>query len=108
VFVVKNSRLLTPLTTDGALAGVTRAVVLRLARTCNITAEETSLTPYDLYTADECFLSGTGIELVAVREVDGRVVSTCPGPVFTRLQQAFENFVSDYSCSETYFGKEGL
>lgn len=106
VFVVKNGRLLTPPTRDGALAGVTRATVLQLAQGCNIPAEEKSLTPYDLYTADECFLTGTGVELVPVREVDGRVVNACPGPVFGRLQQAFDGFVRDYTLAN--INKEGL
>ena len=95
VFVVQCGCLLTPLTSDGALAGVTRATLLQLAQAMNIPAEEKSLTPYDLYTADECFLSGTGVELVPVREVDGRAISMCPGPIFARLQQAFNDFVRD-------------
>ena len=95
VFVVQCGCLLTPLTSDGALAGVTRATLLQLAQTMNIPAEEKSLTPYDLYTADECFLSGTGVELVPVREVDGRTIASCPGPIFARLQQAFNDFVRD-------------
>ena len=94
VFVVRNGILLTPPTCDGALAGITRAVIQQLAEAHGIQAQERSLTPYDLYTADECFLSGTGIELVPVREVDGRRIGACPGPVYNKLQKAFETYVT--------------
>lgn len=94
VFVVRNNELFTPPTSDGALQGVTREVILQLAHENGIQAEPRSLTPYDLYTADECFLTGTGIELVAVREVDGRPLGACPGPVFGCIQNLFHNFIA--------------
>lgn len=93
VFIVKNHTLLTPPVTEGALDGITRAVVLELAVKLNIPARETPLAPYDLYTADECFLTGTGAELIPVREVDGRAVAQCPGSVFTRISEAFRQIV---------------
>ncbi|MEK6662900.1 MAG: branched-chain-amino-acid transaminase [Pseudomonadota bacterium] len=89
IFIVRNGVLLTPPATDGALEGITRAVVLELAAALRIPARETSLAPYDLYTADEAFLTGTGAELIPVREVDGRSLAHCPGPVFARLMTAF-------------------
>jgi branched-chain amino acid aminotransferase len=107
VFVVKSGRLLTPPVTDGALAGVTRATLLQLAQACEIPWSETSLTPFDLYTADEGFLSGTGVELVPLREVDGRSMAACPGPVFTRLQNAFDDFVRDSTQADTNLNTEG-
>jgi branched-chain amino acid aminotransferase len=93
VFVVCDNVLLTPPTSDGALQGVTREVILQLAHENGIRAQQRSLTPYDLYTADECFLTGTGIELVALREVDGRPLGACPGPVFGRIRELFHDFV---------------
>lgn len=110
VFVVRDNTLLTPPASDGALQGVTRDVILQLTRENNIHAEQQSLTPYDLYTADECFLTGTGIELVAVREVDGRPLRACPGPVFGRIQALFHDFVQRSTSTETdlnYSAKEG-
>lgn len=95
VFVVRNGELLTPPVTDGALEGVTRALVMRLAREAGMVVREMSLAPYDLYTADECLLSGTGAELIPVREIDGRVVRACPGPLFARLSQAFEQYIAE-------------
>ncbi|HCO60669.1 MAG TPA: branched-chain-amino-acid transaminase [Porticoccaceae bacterium] len=88
LFIVKQGMLLTPPATDGALDGITRRVVMQLASNRTIPVYEKSLTPYDLYTADECFLTGTGAELIPVREVDGRPISE-PGPVFHTLLGAF-------------------
>ena len=89
VFVVRGGMLLTPPVTDGALDGVTRNVIMTLAKEQGIASAETTLSPYDLYTADECFLTGTAMELIPVREIDGRELSVCPGPVFQLLQAAF-------------------
>ncbi|MEJ2346197.1 MAG: branched-chain-amino-acid transaminase [Gammaproteobacteria bacterium] len=89
VFIVRDGALRTPPVTDGALAGITRGLVIRLARELGIEVQESSLAPYDLYTADECFLTGTGAELIPVREVDGRALGYCPGPVFEKLSQSF-------------------
>ncbi len=91
LFLVRDGQLATPRPADGALAGITRDLVLELAAELNIPAREAPLTPYDLYTADECFLSGTGAELIPVREVDGRPLRPCP--VFSTLAGAFQQHV---------------
>ncbi|MEW6332213.1 MAG: branched-chain-amino-acid transaminase [Pseudomonadota bacterium] len=93
VFVVRDGVLLTPPVGDGALEGITRAAVLELAAAGGIPWAERSLGTFDLYTAEECFLTGTGAELIPVREVDGRAVGACPGPVFRRLRVAFHGLV---------------
>ncbi len=93
LFVVREGELLTPPDIDGALPGITRDLILALAREAGIPARRASLTPFDLYTADECFLSGTGAELIPVREVAGRVLPECPGPVFRRCEAAFRERV---------------
>lgn len=56
---------------------------------------EKSLAPYDLYPADECFLTGTGAELIPVRQIDGRSVGTCPGPIYTKLSRAFRGYIDE-------------
>jgi branched-chain amino acid aminotransferase len=94
VFIVRDGALATPPGSEGALEGVTRAAMLELARELGIPAREMPLTPYDLYTADEGFLTGTGAELIPLREIDGRVLPHVPGPVFSRLQQAFAALVA--------------
>lgn len=94
VFIVRHGRLLTPPPVEGALAGITRATVLELAETAGVPHAELPLAPYDLYTADECFLTGTGAELIPVAEVDGRAMASCPGPVYRELSERFAALVT--------------
>jgi branched-chain amino acid aminotransferase len=90
VFVVRRGRLLTPSPEDGALEGITRGAVLQLAGEAGIPAGEARLAPFDLHTADECFVTGTGAELMPVVDVDGRAVGDGrPGPITRRLGEAF-------------------
>jgi branched-chain amino acid aminotransferase len=94
LFVVRRGRLLTPAPHDGALEGITRGAVLELAAEAGIEAAEAHLTRYDVYTADECFLSGTGAELMPVAEVDGRSIGGGKaGPITRRLTDAFHALV---------------
>ena len=97
IFIVQSGKLLTPPVTDGALEGVTRGILLELAEQCGIDVSIASLTPYDLFTAEECFLSGTGAELIPVKAVSGREVQACPGPVYQQLSAAFEQALADGS-----------
>jgi branched-chain amino acid aminotransferase len=90
LFVVRHSRLLTPSPQDGALEGVTRGTVLELAAEAGLEAAEARLTRYDVYTADECFVTGTGAEVMSVAEVDGRrIADGKAGPATRRLSEAF-------------------
>ena len=93
LFVVKKGVLLTPPVTDGALEGITRQLMLNLAREDGLAAREQSLAPYDLYTAEECFLTGTGAELIPVRSIDGRKPRQCPGPVYQQLSGCFRHHI---------------
>ena len=93
VFIVRAGALYTPPVCDGALQGITREIVFELARQLGIGCSEISMSAYDLYTADECFLTGTGAELIPVREVDGRALTSSPGAVFGKVQQAFQELV---------------
>ncbi|MBI5814726.1 MAG: branched-chain-amino-acid transaminase [Nitrospinae bacterium] len=94
VFIVRNGRVLTPPAVEGALEGITRSVALELAGKAGIPAAETALAPYDIYTSDECFLTGTGAELIPVAQVDGRQLAACPGPVFLELSKRFMALVT--------------
>jgi branched-chain amino acid aminotransferase len=90
LFLVRGGALLTPSPQDGALEGITRAAVLSLAAEAGVDAREARLTRFDVYTADECFLTGTGAEVMPVVEVDGRRIGDgTPGPLTRRLQEAF-------------------
>jgi len=95
VFVVQRGALVTPPVSDGALEGITRATVFELAGRLGVEAREASIGVYDLRTADEMFLVGTGAGLVPVRSLDGRALGACPGPVFQRIARAFDAFVRD-------------
>jgi branched-chain amino acid aminotransferase len=86
VFALHDGIVRTPPATDGALDGITRAVVRELAVAEGLDWREERIGRYDLFTADECFLSGTGAELVSVVMLDGRVIASGrPGPVTRRL-----------------------
>jgi branched-chain amino acid aminotransferase len=74
LFVVKKDRVLTPLVSDGALGGITRRLMFDLAAEMGRKIEEVQLTRYDLFVADELFLTGTGAEVVPINEVDGRKI----------------------------------
>jgi branched-chain amino acid aminotransferase len=90
IFIVKGNELQTPPLSAGALYGITRGVVMELAREAGMTVAEPSLTRYDLFNGDECFLTGTGAEVVPVVKIDGRVIGTGkPGPVTLRLMKAY-------------------
>lgn len=93
IFIVRNGELVTPPVTEGALEGITRQTVIDLAKRLAIPVEEKPLAPYDLYTADECFLTGSGAELIPVREVDSRPMTYCPGEVYTLLMAGFTRLV---------------
>jgi branched-chain amino acid aminotransferase len=82
LFIVKEGQLFTPPLSAGALYGITRKVVMELATEFGLQVSEPNLTRYDLFNADECFVTGTGAELVPVVKIDGRVIGTGkPGPV---------------------------
>ena len=89
-FVVKGGVLKTPAAIHGALEGITRKTVLELAVQASIPCSETALSLFDVYTADEAFMTGSGAEVMPVTSVDGRVIGTGePGPVTLNLLAAF-------------------
>lgn len=92
IFIVKDGRLLTPPLTEGALAGITRGAILDCAQSLGIPNAEVPLAPLDLYTADECFLSGTGAELIPVATISGRILGP-PGTMFRTLSMAFRALI---------------
>lgn len=84
LFLVKGKQLLTPPLSAGALYGITRGVVMDLARESGLQVSEPNLTRYDVFNADECFLTGTGAEVVPVVKVDGRVIGEGKPGIRTR------------------------
>lgn len=90
LFVLRQGCLHTPAVAAGALQGVTRDSVLEIARELGLETAESFLTRYDLYTAEECFMTGTGAEIVPVVRIDGRRIGTGgPGPVTARVREGF-------------------
>ncbi|MBV8813158.1 MAG: aminotransferase class IV, partial [Verrucomicrobia bacterium] len=90
IFVVKNGLLLTPPVNSGILEGVTRQVVFELAQKNGFPIREQDLTRYDIFVADECFLTGTAAEVIAAVQLDRRTIGTGqPGPVTLKLVEDF-------------------
>ena len=94
VFVVKGNKLITPPPWCGALEGITRNVVMDLAGKMGYLVKEDVLSRYDLYVADEVFLTGTAAEIIAVVNIDRRCIgSGKPGAVTRKLSKAFSDIV---------------
>ena len=88
VFIVKDGVLMTPPTSSGALAGVTRDSIMTIARDQGIPVEERQLLRHDLYLADEAFLTGTAAEVVPIRSVDDREIGS-RGEITRTLQETY-------------------
>jgi len=90
IFVIKHGRIVTPPIYMGALGGITRQSVMGLAEELKADLREVPLTRYDLFVADEIFLTGTGAEIIPVVQVDGRVIGDGKPGEWTR------KFISAY------------
>jgi branched-chain amino acid aminotransferase len=102
LFIVKAGQLYTPPLSAGALYGITRRVVMEIASESGIGVSEPNLTRYDLFNADECFLTGTGAEIVPVVKIDGRVIgSGKPGPVTQKLVAQYHSLTK--ACGEPIY-----
>lgn len=90
IFIVKNGILRTPPPEAGILEGITRNAVIGLAESAGIKVQQIPLVRHDIFVADECFLTGTAAEVIAVVSLDGRSIgSGKPGPVTTNLLERF-------------------
>jgi len=90
IFIVEKGVLITPPPWVGILKGITRDVVIQLAREEEIAVEEKVFTPFAVYSSDECFLSGTAAEIIPVTRVDGKVIGDGKvGPITLRLITRF-------------------
>ncbi len=92
LFILSENMLATPPLAAGALYGITRNVVMDLARSEGLEVVEKNISRYDVFVADECFLTGTGAEVVPVVKVDQREIGEgVPGPVTLKLVQAYHD-----------------
>jgi branched-chain amino acid aminotransferase len=88
--LITKGELLTPPIDAGILEGITRNAVIDIAREVGITTREISLTRYDVYVADECFLTGSAAEVIPVVKVDNRAIGAgVPGPITQDLIRRF-------------------
>jgi branched-chain amino acid aminotransferase len=94
IFAIHKGEILTPAASAGALKGITRGTVFDIAKELGIPLREADLTRYDIWCADECFLTGTGAEVIAVVKLDSRVIGTGkPGPITGRVLASFRQKV---------------
>ena len=90
IFILKGGVLKTPPLDAGVLDGITRKVVMELAEEAGVPLAELAMSRHDVYTAEECFLTGTAAEVIPVVKVDGRVVGDGkPGPITQQLREKF-------------------
>lgn len=98
VFVVREGRISTPPVSAGALPGITRAAIFDIAASLGTPVVEEPMTRYEIYTADECFLTGTAAEVIPAVELDGRLIGDGqPGPVTRQCMKLFKE--STISCA---------
>ncbi|RMF91996.1 MAG: branched-chain-amino-acid transaminase [Planctomycetota bacterium] len=96
LFLVRNGKLYTPPTDAGILEGITRNVVIELAREAGLEVLEVPLTRHDVYAASECFLTGTAAEVIPVVKVDDRPIGDGkPGPITRDLIARFHRLVRE-------------
>jgi len=94
IFLVHKGEILTPASSQGALKGVTRSTILDIAQELGIPLREVNLTRYDVWIADECFLTGSGAEVIPAVKLDGREIGNGkPGPITKRVLEAFRQRV---------------
>jgi branched-chain amino acid aminotransferase len=95
IFTVHKGTIYTPATSQGALKGITRDTIFDIAREQKIPIQDTNMTRYDIWCADECFLTGSGAEVVPVISLDGREIGTGkPGPITKKILADFRSRVT--------------
>jgi branched-chain amino acid aminotransferase len=96
IFIVKKGKIYTPPSYTGALPGITAEAVMELARKLGYEVKEKNITPYELFTANEVFFTGTAAEIVPVREINKRTIGNGdPGVITKRLMAEFPKLVRD-------------
>lgn len=94
IFIVRKGEVHTPSIDAGILEGITRDAVIEIARGAGLTVVERTMDRHDIYTADECFLTGTAAEVIPVVELDGRPIGTGkPGPITGDLLKRFHKLI---------------
>lgn len=96
LFIAKDNTVFTPPSSTGALAGITAKLAKQFIKNLGYNVAETNITPFQLFTADEVFFTGTAAEVVPVREVNNRQIGNGkPGPITKKLMAAFQKATAD-------------
>jgi branched-chain amino acid aminotransferase len=94
VFTIHKGTIYTPSASQGALKGITRGTIFDIAKDLGVPIQEVNMTRYDIWCADECFLTGTGAEVIPVVKLDGREIGVGkPGPITQRVLASFRRRV---------------
>jgi len=94
IFAIHKGAIMTPAASQGALKGITRGAVFDIAAELGVPIREADMTRYDIWCADECFLTGTGAEIVPVSKLDGRLIGDGrPGTITREIMKAFRRRV---------------
>jgi branched-chain amino acid aminotransferase len=99
LFIARGGKVLTPPPCDSILLGITRQYVIQICRQAGIPAEECTLRPEDAYSADEAFLTGTGLELMPIRAFDGKPIGVAHN-IFSRIYDAYFEIVRSLPFEE--------
>lgn len=95
IFIITDGKIYTPPTSNGSLSGITRQTAMEIAVKLGFEMIEKSITRYDVWTADECFLTGTAAKLIPVVEVDSRVIGDGkPGKITAAMLKEFNSVVT--------------
>lgn len=106
VFMVKENQIFTPSSSQGALEGITKKTIMQLAEQMGSVVHEKALTCFDLYNADEVFLTGTAAEVIPVQSLDNRVIGTGkPGAITQKMMDAYRHLVGAASSNNNSFFK---
>jgi branched-chain amino acid aminotransferase len=96
IFMVKEGKIFTPPVSSGALDGITRTVIMRLAEKLGYTMIERNITPNELFNAEEVFFTGTAAEVTPIRKINERVIGKGkPGPVTKQIMEGFYKLIRD-------------
>ena len=101
IFIVRGGRVVTPPLNSGCLEGVTRAVLLEIAPAAGFPVDEKTITPEDLYGAEEVFISSTNRNLLGVGTIENHPFPSAPGPVTRALEKVFADYVAEYISRRT-------
>ncbi len=94
IFIVHKGEIITPSSSQGALKGITRDTIFDIALELNVPIRDANMTRYDVWCADECFLTGSGAEVIPAVKLDGREIGTGkPGPISQQILASFRRRV---------------